>query len=96
MVGLLWGQSFEISLRAEEIGLGDEVTTVPFTWITTAEVIKLVGATPVFVDIESETYNLDASKFEAAIADRTKAVIPVSLFGQMPNLDRINEISAKH
>jgi UDP-2-acetamido-2-deoxy-ribo-hexuluronate aminotransferase len=84
--------SLEIALRAAGIGPGDEVITVPFTWISSAEVISLVGARVVFVDIEPETYNLDTGKIEAAISPRTKAIIPVSLFGQMPDYDRINEI----
>jgi len=88
--------SLEIALRALGIGPGDEVVTVPFTWISTAEVIGLVGAKPVFVDIEPASYNLDVNRLEAAITERTKAIIPVSLFGQMPNYDRINAIAASH
>ena len=88
--------SLEIALRALKIGPGDEVVTVPFTWISSAEVIGLVGATPVFVDIEPRTYNLDLEKLEAAITPRTKALMPVSLFGQMPDYARINAIAARH
>lgn len=88
--------SLEIALRALGIGPGDEVITVPFTWISTAEAVALVGATPVFVDIEPRTYNIDISAMEAAITPRTKALMPVSLFGQMPDYDRINAIAAKH
>ncbi len=88
--------SLEIALRALNIGPGDEVITVPFTWISTAEVILLVGAKPVFIDIEPDTYNIDISKIEAAITPRTKAIIPVSLFGQTPDCDAINRIAAKH
>ena len=88
--------SLEIALRALEIGAGDEVITVPFTWISSAEVIGLVGAKPVFVDIEPATYNLDINRLEAAITPRTKAIMPVSLFGQMPDYDRINAIAARH
>jgi UDP-2-acetamido-2-deoxy-ribo-hexuluronate aminotransferase len=88
--------SLEIALRALEIGPGDEVITVPFTWISTAEVIALVGARTVFVDIEPGTYNMDPSKLEAAITPRTKAIMPVSLFGQMADYDRINRIAAQH
>src|SRR5665213_569031 len=84
--------SLEIALRAAGIGPGDEVITVPFTWISSAEVVSLVGAKVVFVDIEPETYNLDIDKIEAAITPRTKAVIAISLFGQMPDYDRLNEI----
>jgi UDP-2-acetamido-2-deoxy-ribo-hexuluronate aminotransferase len=86
--------ALEIALRALEIGPGDEVITVPFTWISTAEVIGLVGARPVFVDIEPEYYNLDIDRLAAAITPRTKAIIPVSLFGQMPDYDRINQLAA--
>src|ERR1700681_159156 len=67
--------SLEIALRALGIGLGDEVVTVPFTWIRTAEVIALVGAKPVFVDIEPITFNLDPAKLEAALSPRVKALI---------------------
>jgi UDP-2-acetamido-2-deoxy-ribo-hexuluronate aminotransferase len=87
--------SLEIALRALGIGAGDEVITVPFTWISSAEVIGLVGAKPVFVDIEPGTYNLDIDRLEAAITPRTKAIMPVSLFGQMPDYDRINAVAAK-
>lgn len=88
--------SLEIALRALGIGAGDEVITVPFTWISSAEVVGLVGARPVFVDIESAGYNMDPDLLEAAITPRTKAVMPVSLFGQMPDYDRINAIAARH
>ena len=84
--------SLEIALRALCIGPGDEVITVPFTWISSAEVINLVGAKPVFVDIEPTTFNIDVSKIEAAITPRTKAIMPVSLFGQMPDYAAINAI----
>jgi len=88
--------SLEIALRALDIGPGDEVITVPFSWISSAEVIMLVGATPVFTDIEYDTFNMDASKLEEAITEKTKAIIPVSLFGQMPYLEAINAIAEKH
>ena len=88
--------SLEIALRALGVGPGDEVITVPFTWISSAEVISLVGAKPVFVDIEPATYNLNIDLLEAAITPRTKAIMPVSLFGQMPDYARINAIAAKH
>ena len=88
--------SLEIALRALDIGPGDEVITVPFTWISSAEVIGLVGARPVFVDIEPSTYNLDIDRLETAITPRTKAIMPVSLFGQMPDYERINAIAARH
>ena len=88
--------SLEIALRAWDIGPGDEVITVPFTWISSAEAIALVGAKPVFVDIDPVDYNIDIAKIEAAITPRTKAIMPVSLFGQMPDFDAINAIAAKH
>jgi len=88
--------SLEIALRALNIGAGDEVITVPFTWISSAEVVGLVGAKPVFVDIELATYNINVDLIEAAITPRTKAVLCVSLFGQMPDYDRINTIAARH
>ncbi len=88
--------SLEIALRALGVGAGDEVITVPFTWISSAEVIGLVGAKPVFVDIDPVTYNIDVTLIEQAITPRTKAILPVSLFGQMPDYARINAIAAKH
>jgi UDP-2-acetamido-2-deoxy-ribo-hexuluronate aminotransferase len=88
--------SLEIALRALGIGPGDEVITVPFTWISTAEVISLVGARPVFVDIDPVTYNLDVRLLEASITPRTRAIMPVGLFGQMPDFTAINAIAARH
>ncbi len=88
--------SLEIALRALEVGAGDEVITVPFSWISTAEVISAVGATPVFIDIEPDTFNMDVDLLEEAITENTKAIMPVSLFGQMPDLERINAIADKH
>jgi UDP-2-acetamido-2-deoxy-ribo-hexuluronate aminotransferase len=88
--------TLEIALRALDIGPGDEVVTVPFTWISTAEAIALVGARPVFVDIDPDTYNIDVDLLPAAITARTKAILPVSLFGQMPDYDRINALAAQH
>jgi UDP-2-acetamido-2-deoxy-ribo-hexuluronate aminotransferase len=88
--------SLEIALRALGVGAGDEVITVPFTWISSAEVIGLVGARPVFVDIDPATFNLNPALIEAAITPRTRALLPVSLFGQMPDYDLINTIAARH
>ena len=88
--------SLEIALRALDIGPGDEVLTVPFTWISTAEVILQVGAKPVFVDIDPLDFNIALNRIESAITPRTKALLPVSLFGQMPDYDAINAIAAKH
>lgn len=88
--------SLEIALRALGVGYGDEVITVPFSWISSAEVISLVGATPVFVDIEPLGFTLDHELLERAISERTKAIIPVGLYGQMPNMELINEIASRH
>ncbi len=88
--------ALEIALRALDIGPGHEVITVPFTWISTAEVVGLVGARPVFVDIEPRSYNIDPARIEEAITPRTRAIIPVSLFGQMPDLEEINRIAGRH
>jgi UDP-2-acetamido-2-deoxy-ribo-hexuluronate aminotransferase len=88
--------TLEIALRALEIGPGDEVVTVPFTWISTVEAIRLVGARPVFVDVDGSTYNINVNSLEGAITPRTKALLPVSLFGQMPDLTRINRIANRH
>lgn len=85
-----------ISLMALDVGPGDEVITTPFTFVATAEVIVLLGATPVFVDIEPETGNIDARRIEAAITSRTRAIMPVSLYGQAADMDEINAIATRH
>ncbi len=85
-----------LALRALGIGAGDEVITTPFTFVATAEVISAVGATPVFVDIELATFNLDLNQVEAAITDRTRAIIPVHLFGQPTNMTRLMAIAQAH
>lgn len=85
-----------MSLMALGVGPGDEVVTTPFTFAATAEVIVLLGAKPVFVDIESDTCNINVSLIEAKITDKTKAIMPVSLYGQPADMDEINAIAAKH
>ena len=85
-----------IALMSLGIGPGDEVITAPFTFIAPAEAIALVGATPVFVDVDPRTYNLDPALLEAAITPRTQAVIPVSLYGQCADFDAINAVAARH
>jgi UDP-2-acetamido-2-deoxy-ribo-hexuluronate aminotransferase len=86
--------SLEIALRALGIGPGDEVITAPFTWISSAESIALVGAKPVFVDIDPLDYNLDVGKLATAITPKTKAIMPVSLFGQLPDIGGINQLAS--
>lgn len=85
-----------LSLKALEIGEGDEVITSSFTFIATAEVIVSCGAKPVFVDIRENDFNIDPSKIEKAITKRTKAIIPVHLFGQMAEMDEIIRIAKKY
>lgn len=85
-----------LALMAYDIKAGDEVITSPFTFIATAEMIAFVGAKPVYVDIDEKTYNIDPAKIEAAITPKTKAIMPVSIFGQTPDMDAINAIGKKH
>jgi len=84
-----------IALMALDIGRGDEVITSPFTFVATAEVIALLGAKPVFVDVEPDTANMDASLLDEAITSRTKAIMPVSLYGQPADMDEISAIAAR-
>ena len=88
--------ALQIAQMAFGIGPGDEVITPGFTYIATAETVALLGAKPVYVDICPKTYNLDPSKLEAAITSKTKAIIPVSLYGQCADFDAINAIAAKY
>ncbi|NJM77494.1 MAG: DegT/DnrJ/EryC1/StrS family aminotransferase [Acaryochloridaceae cyanobacterium RU_4_10] len=85
-----------LALRAYDIGPGDEVITSPFTFIATAEVISMVGATPVFVDIVPQTFNLDPQQVAKAITTRTKAIMPVHLFGQSADMTQLMAIAQAH
>ncbi|WP_370682638.1 DegT/DnrJ/EryC1/StrS family aminotransferase [Comamonas sp. GB3 AK4-5] len=88
--------ALQIAQMALGIGPGDEVITPGFTYIATAETVALLGAKPVYVDVDPRTYNLDPAKLEAAITSRTKAIIPVSLYGQCADYDAIDAIARKH
>jgi UDP-2-acetamido-2-deoxy-ribo-hexuluronate aminotransferase len=88
--------ALQIAQMALGIGPGDEVITPGFTYIATAETVALLGAKPVYVDIDPRTYNLDPALLEAAITPRTKAIVPVSLYGQCADFDAINAIAARH
>lgn len=88
--------ALQIALMALGVGRGDEVITPGFTYIATAEAAAVLGAKPVYVDINPLTYNLDPALLEAAITPRTKAIIPVSLYGQCADFDAINAIAARH
>jgi UDP-2-acetamido-2-deoxy-ribo-hexuluronate aminotransferase len=88
--------ALQIAQMALGIGPGDEVITPSFTYIATAETVALLGANPVYVDIDPRTYNLNPALLEAAITPRTRAIIPVSLYGQCADFDTINAIAAKH
>lgn len=88
--------ALQMALMALNIGLGDEVITTPFTFISTAETIALLGATPVYVDIDPISYNMDPKNIESAITRRTKAIMVVNLYGQCADFDAINAIAKKH
>jgi UDP-2-acetamido-2-deoxy-ribo-hexuluronate aminotransferase len=85
-----------LSMIALDIQPGDEIITTPFTFIATAETIALMGVKPVFVDIDEKTYNIDATKIEEQITSKTKAIMPVSLYGQPADMDFIQNIATKH
>lgn len=85
-----------LAMMAIDIQPGDEIITTPFTWISPSETIALLKAKPVFVDIEADTFNIDTKLIEKAITRKTKAIMPVSLFGQPSEIDKIEKISKKY
>jgi UDP-2-acetamido-2-deoxy-ribo-hexuluronate aminotransferase len=85
-----------LAMMALGVGRGDEVITSPFTFFATGEMTTLLGATPVFVDIDPVTYNMDPARIEAAVTPRTRAILPISLYGQPAEMDAINQIAARH
>ncbi len=96
-VGVASGtDALHLALRAADIGPGDEVITTPFTFIATAEAISYQGAVPVFVDIRPDTFNMDVTQIERRITARTKAILPVHLYGQSVDMDAVMEIARKH
>lgn len=88
--------ALQVAMMALGIGPGDEVITTPFTFVATTETIVLLGAKPVYVDIDPKTFNIDASRIERAITARTKAIIPVHLYGQAADMDPVMDVARKH
>ncbi|MEG1556283.1 MAG: aminotransferase class I/II-fold pyridoxal phosphate-dependent enzyme, partial [Bacteroidales bacterium] len=88
--------ALQIAMMALGLQPGDEVISTPFTFIATVEVVGLLGLTPVFVDVERDTFNMDVTQVEKAITPKTKAIVPVHLFGQCCNMEEIMRIAEKH
>lgn len=88
--------ALQVSMMALGLQPGDEVITASFTYVATAEVIALLKLTPVLVDVDPVTFNIDVDALEAAITPRTKAIVPVHLFGQCANMEKIMEVAQKH
>lgn len=88
--------ALHLAMRALDIGAGDEVITTAFTFVATAEAVGIVGAKPVFVDINADTFNIDPAKIENAITPKTKAIVPVHLYGQPAQMDMILDIAKRH
>ncbi len=88
--------ALHLALRALDIGAGDEVITVAFTFVATTEAIGIVGAKPIFVDIDPDTFNIDVNEIESKITPKTKAILPVHLYGQPCNMDVIMDIAKRH
>jgi dTDP-4-amino-4,6-dideoxygalactose transaminase len=89
-------EALQIAMMSLGIGSGDEVITSPFTFVATCETVAIIGAKPVYVDIDEKTFNIDVTKIEAAITPKTKAIIPVHLYGQSSDMDAIMAIAKKH
>src|SRR5215467_6914154 len=96
-IGVNTGTSaLHLALLAGGIGPGDEVVTVPFTFVATTAAIVYTGARPVFVDVDPTSYTMDAGQIEAAITPRTKAILPVHLYGHAADMDAINAVARRH
>ena len=88
--------ALHLALKALGIGPGDEVITTPFTFVATTEAIGMVGATPVFVDIDPLTFNMDVTQLESRVTSNTKAILPVHLYGQSCNMDVVMDVAQRH
>src|SRR4029079_15262092 len=88
--------ALQLALQSCDVGPGDEVITTPHTWISSSWAISYVGAKPVFVDIDPQTFTLDPAAVECAITSRTRALLPVHLYGQSADLDALQRLAKKH